>query len=126
MALSRSVIRSVVGQEDDLSKEIGKANRLIWRDSAEGTFITLFYAQFKEKSGRIRYVNAGHNPPLLYRSETQKFETLSRTGMAAGVDGDVAYQQETINLKAGDFLLMYTDGVTDAQIGETNFGSDPD
>jgi sigma-B regulation protein RsbU (phosphoserine phosphatase) len=124
MALSRSVIRSVVGQEEDLSREINKANRLIWRDSAEGTFITLFYAQFRARSGRIRYVNAGHNPPLLYRSETQKFETLARTGMAAGVEGDGVYQQEAINLKAGDYLLMYTDGVTDAQMGETNFGDD--
>jgi sigma-B regulation protein RsbU (phosphoserine phosphatase) len=124
MALSRSVIRSVVGQQEDLSKEIGKANHLIWRDSSEGTFITLFYAQFRAKSGRIRYVNAGHNPPLVYRSETQKFETLTRTGMAAGVEGKVEYQQEAINLKEGDYLLMYTDGVTDAQMGETNFGDD--
>ena len=124
MALSRSVIRSVVGQDNDLSNEIGKANHLIWRDSSEGTFVTLFYAQFRARSGRIRYVNAGHNPPLVYRSETQKFETLARTGMAAGVEGDGVYQQEAINLKKGDYLLMYTDGVTDAQMGESNFGDD--
>ena len=44
--------------------------------------------------------------------------------MAAGVEGDGVYQQEAINLKVGDYLLMYTDGVTDAQMGETNFGDD--
>jgi len=122
MALSRSVIRSVVGQQSDLSKEMTKANHLIWRDSSEGTFITLFYAQFEANNGNVAYVNAGQNPPLLFQPDLKRFETLNRTGMAVGVEGDTLYKQGIAKLKKGDFLLMYTDGVIDAQAGKSNFG----
>lgn len=124
MALSRSVIRSVVGQDDDLSREIGKVNQLIWRDSSEGAFITLFFARFSAADSAIKYVNAGHNPPMIYRASEKKFELLSRTGMAAGVEGDTVYQQGLVNMEKDDFVLMYTDGVTDAQMGASNFGAD--
>ncbi len=124
MALSRSVIRSVVGQDDDLSREIGKVNQLVWRDSSEGAFITLFFAQFKASDNVIKYVNAGHNPPMVFHARDKKFEYLSRTGMAAGVEGDTVYQQGVVNLDDDDFVLMYTDGVTDAQIGKSNFGAE--
>jgi sigma-B regulation protein RsbU (phosphoserine phosphatase) len=118
MALSRSVIRSIAGQHARLDEEISKANHLIWRDSLEGMFITLFYALLRPDSGDVTYVNAGHNPPLLLRSKSMLFETLSRTGMAAGVEDKTAYAQVTLTLAAGDYLVMFTDGVTDAQIGD--------
>ena len=77
MTLSRSVIRSIAGQHDKLDEEISKVNHLIWRDSREGMFITLFYALLQSDSGDVTYVNAGHNPPLLLRSESKRFEPLN-------------------------------------------------
>ena len=125
MTLSRSVIRSIAGQHERLDEEISKANHLIWRDSREGMFITLFYAMLKPDSGDVTYVNAGHNPPLLLRSESKIFETLARTGMAAGVEDNTPYAQATVTLAANDYLVMFTDGVTDAQIGDAPpFGED--
>jgi serine phosphatase RsbU (regulator of sigma subunit) len=124
MGLSRSIIRSVAGQNGRPDAEISKANRLIWRDSREGMFITLFYAKVHALSGEVAYVNAGHNPPLVLRAATKTFETLNRTGMAAGVDGDQIYQQGIVSLKTGDLLVMFTDGVTDAQIGDQVFGEE--
>lgn len=124
MVLSRSVIRSVVGTDEDLSREITKANHLIWRDSAEGTFVTLFYAQFDAKNGKVKYVNAGHNPPIVFRQASRQVETLNRTGMAAGAEGDTDYQQGAVTLDPGDLLVIYTDGVVDAQVGKTNYGED--
>ncbi len=124
MTLSRSIIRSVAGENDRLDEEISKANSLIWRDSREGTFITLFYALLKPANGEVAYVNAGHNPPLLVRTNSKKFEPLKRTGMAAGVEGDTRYSQASVTLAAGDYLVMYTDGVTDAQIGDAFFGEE--
>ena len=117
MTLSRSIIRSIAGQHARLDEEISKANHLIWRDSREGMFITLFYALLRSGSGDVTYVNAGHNPPLLLRSKNKIFEPLSRTGMAAGVEDDTPYTQATVTLATGDYLVMFTDGVTDAQIG---------
>ena len=124
MTLSRSIIRSVVGQNTRLDEEISKANALIWRDSKEGMFITLFYALMKPGSGEVVFVNAGHNPPLLLRSDSKVFETLNRTGMAAGVEGDTPYTQGVVELSEGDYLVMFTDGVTDAQIGDQAFGEE--
>jgi phosphoserine phosphatase RsbU/P len=124
MTLSRSVIRSVVGQNERLDEEISKANRLIWRDSREGMFITLFYAVMNSNSGDVVYVNAGHNPPLVLRSSKKVFDTLIRTGMAAGVEGDTPYKQSTVTLAKGDYLVMFTDGVTDAQTGNEPFGEE--
>ena len=124
MTLSRSIIRSVVGENDRLDEEISKANTLIWRDSREGTFITLFYALLKPDSGEVTYVNAGHNPPLVVHTDSKNFEALKRTGMAAGVEGDTRYSQASVTLAVGDYLVMYTDGVTDAQIGDAFFGEE--
>ena len=124
MTLSRSVIRSVVGQNTRLDEEITKTNHLIWRDSREGMFITLFYALMKADSGEVAYVNAGHNPPLVLRAELKIFESLNCTGMAAGVEGDTPYGQGTITLTEGDYLVMFTNGVTDAQIRKKVFGEE--
>jgi sigma-B regulation protein RsbU (phosphoserine phosphatase) len=63
-------------------------------------------------------VNAGHNPPYHYRCKANAgqgglFE-LGRTGMALGVLGDATYEQRTLKLEPGDFIMLYTDGATDA------------
>lgn len=113
MALSRSIIRSVAGQHEHLSEDIVKANRLIWQDAAEEMFITMFYSMIKPDSGEIAYVNAGHNPPLVYRADKGRIEVLNRTGMAAGVEKDSQYEQGSVTLVPEDILLIYTDGVTD-------------
>jgi len=78
----------------------------------------------KPNSGEVTYVNAGHNPPLVLRSAGKVLETLNRTGMAVGVEGDSRYEQGTLTLAEGDYLVMFTDGVTDAQIGDAPFGEE--
>jgi len=91
-----------------------QANRLICADSANGMFVTLFYGRLDPASGRLTYVNAGHNPPLLFSSGPEPPSALSRTGMAMGIFPGVRYEQRTVQLAPGDWLFLYTDGVTDA------------
>jgi len=82
-------------------------------------FVTMFYLSVDARSGDLTYVNAGHNPPLLVHCQ----ETLSlaqpmlltRSGMALGVDPDTPYEQKVVHLEPGDFVVLYTDGVTDAE-----------
>jgi sigma-B regulation protein RsbU (phosphoserine phosphatase) len=93
---------------------IAHANRLICADSTGGMFVTLFYVLLNPEMGEITYVNAGHNPPLLYRAEQDELTQLARTGMALGVIEDTPFEQRTLHLNPGDFFLLYTDGVTDA------------
>jgi sigma-B regulation protein RsbU (phosphoserine phosphatase) len=102
-----------------------QANRLICADSPDSMFVTVCYAQIDALMGEVTFVNAGHNPPLLYRCETGQVTRLTRTGMALGVLPDAAFEQKTLRLTSGDFIVFYTDGVTDAvnAVGE-EFGLD--
>jgi len=122
MALSRSIIRSVAGQNGFPSEDITKANRLICQDAAEGMFITLFYAEIDPHNHLMTYVNAGHNPPFFIKNQQKKPIILKRTGMAAGVESDIKYQQKTVEFSPGDVLLIYTDGVIDARKEDTSYG----
>jgi phosphoserine phosphatase RsbU/P len=114
MALTRSTVRASVGDAPSPAEGIAHANRLICADSSGGMFVTLFYAQLNTASGDLTYVNAGQNPPLLYRASLGQLGQLSRTGMALGVVTDTPFEQRSLRLEPGDFVLLYTDGVTDA------------
>jgi sigma-B regulation protein RsbU (phosphoserine phosphatase) len=118
MALTRSIVRASVGRAPSPADGIAHANRLICADSIGGMFVTLFYALLDPERGEITYVNAGHNPPLLYRqsdrAKQEQLAELTRTGMAMGVVADSSFEQRTVRLNPGDFILLYTDGVTEA------------
>jgi sigma-B regulation protein RsbU (phosphoserine phosphatase) len=114
MALTRSIVRASVIQSPSPAEGIAHANRLICADATNGMFVTLFYAQVEPPTGNILYVNAGHNPPLLYRAESQVWLELERTGMVLGIDETTPFTQQAVQLNSGDFVLLYTDGVTEA------------
>jgi len=118
MAVSRSILRASLGNSPTPADDISHANLSICGDSNIGYFVTLFYAALDPASGLLTYVNAGHNPPLLCQpnaKRNQRIPTqLTRTGIALGADTLLPYQQETIQLNPGDFIFLYTDGVTEA------------
>ena len=92
----------------------GSVNRLLCRNMASGRFVTFCYARIDAASRRITYSNAGHNPPLLIRPDGS-FARLGDGGMVLGVFPDTAYDQSELALAAGDRLLFYTDGITEAR-----------
>jgi phosphoserine phosphatase RsbU/P len=114
MALTRSTVRASVTQAFSPANGIAQVNRLISNDATGGMFVTLFYAQLTLKTGQISYVNAGHNPPILYRCAAEQWTSLTRTGVALGIEENQVYAQMVVQLNPGDFILMYTDGLTDA------------
>jgi sigma-B regulation protein RsbU (phosphoserine phosphatase) len=80
-----------------------------------GLFLTAFYGILEPHTGRLRYVNAGHNPPILLGSQKGKpVDKLPRTGMALGVSENATWQQKLVKFSPGDVLVMYTDGITEA------------
>jgi sigma-B regulation protein RsbU (phosphoserine phosphatase) len=119
MAVSRSILRASLGNSSTPADDISHANRSICGDSNMGYFVTLFYALLDPASGVFTYVNAGHNPPLLYQSSSKSNPItpieLTRTGIALGADARLPYQQKTIQLDPGDFIFLYTDGITEAE-----------
>lgn len=117
MALSSTLIRTYAKQYPTLpALSISTVNERILSDSRSGMFVTAFYAVLEPNTGRLRYVNAGHNPPILISNQKGKgVDRLQSTGMALGVMGEMIWKQKVARLLPGDLLVMYTDGVTDAQ-----------
>ena len=125
MALSRSIVRASMAQASSPADGISHANRLICADASNGMFVTLYYAQIDPAAAEMTYVNAGHNPPLMYRAATGELIALQRTGMVLGIAESAGFGQRTERLSAGDFVLLYTDGVTDAMDAQgREFGMD--
>jgi sigma-B regulation protein RsbU (phosphoserine phosphatase) len=76
--------------------------------------VTAFFGVSDPHKGEIVYVNAGHNPPLLYRVGEDTPIEIRRTGMILGFMDDAVYEQAAVTVSSGDFAVLYTDGVIDA------------
>ena len=114
MALTRSTVRASIIAGRTPAQCISQANTMIAADSANGTFVTFFYGQLDTTTGELTYVNAGHNPPLYYHAADNHMAELSRTGVALGIIDTFRYEQRTLKLDPGDFVVLYTDGITEA------------
>lgn len=125
MALTRSIVRASLDQATSPAEGITRANRLICTDSTSSMPVTLFYGLLDTDENQITYVNAGHNPPIYYDAERDEFIKLTRTGIFLGFDEQAFYKQEILALNPGDFIALYTDGVTDAMDADQNeFGQE--
>ncbi len=114
MGLSRTIVRASATDNPSAAAAIKQANELICRDSTSGMFVTLFYAILDAKTRKLRYVNAGHNPPLLFRKGGDEVISLRTRGIALGVAHFIDLQEAEKTLESGDLVVFYTDGVTEA------------
>jgi len=114
MALSRIVVRVNALWHRDPAKTIEDANNVISQDSKAGMFVTLFYGILSEMHRTLTYVNAGHNPPIVYRCRDGSMEELMPTGIIMGAMEHREYSSRTIGIGAGDVVVLYTDGVTES------------
>jgi len=125
MALSRTVLRANTLVPRSASEAVSEANTLIAQDAKSGMFVTLFYTVADPGKKTLTYVNAGHNPPLLFRAGGGRPTALKGTGIILGVMPEADYGEETIHLASGDLVLFYTDGVTEAiNPSEEQFGEE--
>ncbi len=115
MAISQTVMRLVVHSGEDLQAEIKAANKLLAANNEEQMFTTLFCGVIDVPSGTMTYCNCGHNPPLVLRRGESAFEPLPICGPPLGISDRVKYVPRSIALAPGDLLLLYTDGVTEAE-----------
>ena len=113
MAVSRTILRTCIRQDNTPCQNISLANHLICAESTHGYFITMFFALLDLRSGALTYVNAGHPPPLLF-SQSREVQQLTLTGIPLGIDDTWNYNQGEVTLSPGSMLFCYTDGVTEA------------
>lgn len=114
MALSRTLVRASAAGTLSPAEAIQHANDLILQDSKAEMFVTLFYAILDVKTRVLCYANAGHNPPLHVSAETSNVVLLKAQGVPIGIMTDVEASNSEIFLKTGDVVVLYTDGVTEA------------
>jgi sigma-B regulation protein RsbU (phosphoserine phosphatase) len=123
MALSWALIRTYA-QEHPAQPELvlNSVNRRILADTSADQFVSVFYGVVDPATGHLVYSNAGHHPPYLLSSRNGgSVQRLTRTGMVLGVEEDERWAQAAIQMSPADVLVLYTDGITDAEDAQGSF-----
>ncbi|HEX7587067.1 MAG TPA: GAF domain-containing protein, partial [Anaerolineae bacterium] len=99
MALSRTILRTMALGKPTARETVERANDLILADARSDMFVTVFYAILDPHSHQFTYVNAGHNPPLLYRAKGKELMTLQGHGLALGVMEGISLEEHSIDME---------------------------
>lgn len=123
MALTRTLIRTYAAEySDDLAAVFRFVNDRVHQDTQAQLFITTFFGIIDPHSHTLTYVNGGHNPPYLCSAASRgEVIELSRTGIPIGMLEDGKWISKSIEFPVGAALVMYTDGVTEAQNSSAEF-----
>ena len=113
MANVQATVRALSESGVPPGQLIEKVNGLVHKFTEDSVFITFFYCVLDTRTGRLDYVNAGHNPPCILRRDGRK-DYLDRGGIVIGIMPEATYEEGVVSLGAGDDLVLYTDGVTEA------------
>ena len=111
---------------ESLANMVATLNRLLVNSTGGSNYVTFFYAQFDQSTQQLAYVNAGHNPPFLFRANEDGLQTVLATsvngfkkldagGMFVGMFDHLRYEQEIVQMQSGDVLIAFTDGLPEAQ-----------
>ncbi|QRG08556.1 SpoIIE family protein phosphatase [Xanthobacter dioxanivorans] len=114
MAISRTLLRSTALFERSPAGCIRRLNDLLAVENEQMLFVTVLYGVIDLSSGKVTYVNAGHNLPYRIARSGEVTTVPSTGGMAVAVLEGFVYQQHELHLAPGDTLFLYTDGVTEA------------
>ena len=119
MAMTRTALRLLATGDASPAEVIRRLNAQLYPDIREDMFISLAYVMIDRRSGELRLVRAGHDAPLVYRAADKSVTRVNPPGMAVGIDSGGAFNRVTndfsLVLGPGDCLILYTDGVTEAQ-----------
>jgi len=118
MAMCRSVLRIHAVNGYSAAEVLRKVNHQLYPDIKEDMFISMAYLILDERSSSITLCRAGHDAPLLYSAKEKSVSKLTPPGMALGIDSGEVFNRISADfsvvLESGDYLILYTDGVTEA------------
>jgi serine phosphatase RsbU (regulator of sigma subunit)/HAMP domain-containing protein/uncharacterized protein YigA (DUF484 family) len=117
-------VRSLVAAGLKPAAVLGEVNRMVVATGETSDIVTLWVGRYDPSLGELSWSSGGHPPAALLRPDTGELEWLAPTGPLLGALSDVAYGEEKVSLAAGDSVLLYTDGVTEARNGNIFFGED--
>ncbi|MEE8605373.1 MAG: SpoIIE family protein phosphatase [Candidatus Aminicenantaceae bacterium] len=114
MASLRASLHSEVHLLYDMEKMTANLNDFIHKSSSINSFITFFFCELNMKSGKLKFINAGHNPPIVL-DKKGNINRLESCGLCLGMFPDVEYKAQTVVLHPGDITLLFTDGITESR-----------
>lgn len=116
IAETRAFIRAKAESLQGPAQIVRAVNSFILTDLDRAEmFITLFYASYDAINQTLRYASAGHNNPMIWQAETGRCVHLDVNGLILGVKEDVVYDEKEIEMSSGDLLILFTDGLTEAE-----------
>lgn len=115
MAVSRTMIKAYASRESSSCDCMQKVNNLLCEENVNNLFVTTFYGIYDMETGNIDYTNAGHNGPYVLRADGTVTMLKPEGNIALGAMGGLPYRNNSISLQPGDALILYTDGVTEAE-----------
>lgn len=114
MAVARTILRSFSTPGQSPAQVLTVANRIMTADNSEQMFVTVFYAHYRVDTGELTFANAGHNPPYVVARSGRAASLGTSTGPIVGVIEGADYENGRVCLAAGEALVAFTDGVTEA------------
>ncbi len=122
MAEARTFIQAEARNLEGTQQIMAALNSFFYQSLVQvEMFITMFYVKYIPETRKIMYSNAGHNPPLIWRNREQRFRSLDVRGLIFGIYSEVRYEEKSDVLEPGDFLCLYTDGITETRNGQGTF-----
>jgi len=115
MMRAKTTLQALLKSGKPLAEAVAKANKRLCEGNLEDMFVTAWVGICDLHTGEIEYVNAGHNPPLIRRADGSVEWIRQRSGLALAAMEGMTYRSHKLTLALGDGLVLYTDGVTEAQ-----------
>ncbi len=122
MAQLQASVHALAPSTTSATDLVSRLNDLYCRGGLPNSFISFIYLDVRPESGVVRFVNAGHLPPILLRPGAP--EEWTKGGTALGLDANASYTEEQVQLNRDDVLIVYTDGVTEARNNDGEFWGD--
>ncbi len=121
--MGKYVLRAYAKDYPSAADVLAKTNDMVCEDTRTEMFISLFYGIVDVECGKLRYASAGCEPAVLYKAKTKTVTSLAAEGMLLGIKRGTTYVEQEVDIEPGDILLMHTDGLPEAGVGNERFGT---